>query len=118
MIQATGFVLLLSLGGGKNHREVLPSRLDRHRLLVRQTYFQLDHTLILLTHSVKGIYEDQRPRILTGVLVRVDVIEIVRLLTELHLGIAIPELLHQESVVLLYNLPDKRAGDGGHFDCT
>ena len=56
--------------------------------------------------------EQQQP---TRVLVGVQVVEVVGLLGELHLVIAIAELLHQEGVVLPHNLPDQIPWNGRHF---
>lgn len=44
---------------------------------------------------------------ITGVLVGVEVIEVVALLAELDASIAPPELLHKKTVVLLHDLPDQ-----------
>lgn len=52
---------------------------------------------------------------LTRVLVGMHVVEVVGLLGELHLGIAIAELLHKEGVVLPHNLPNQIPWNRGHF---
>lgn len=58
----------------------------------------------------------------TGVLVRVEIVEIVGLLAELHARSSSTELLHQERVVLLHDLPDQLSWHRRHlsssFTCT
>ena len=51
----------------------------------------------------------------TRVLVRVEIVEIVALLTELDAGVSSAELLHQETVVLLHDLPDQLPWNRRHF---
>ena len=51
----------------------------------------------------------------TRVFVGVDVVEVVGLLGELHLSIAVAKLLHKEGVVLPHNLPDQIPRNGCHF---
>lgn len=47
-------------------------------------------------------------------LVGVNIIEIVGLLAELNLGIAVAKLFDQEGVILPHNLPDKGIWDRRH----
>lgn len=48
-------------------------------------------------------------------LVGVEVVEVVWLLAESNAGVASAELLHQEGVVLLHNLPDQLAWNRSHW---
>jgi hypothetical protein len=57
----------------------------------------------------------QHRQLRTRGLIGVDIIEVVGLLAELHLGVAVAELLDQEAVVLLDKLPDQRTRNGSHF---
>lgn len=52
---------------------------------------------------------------ITRVLVRVQIVEIVALLTELNAGGASTELLHQETVVSLHDLPNQLSWNRRHF---
>jgi hypothetical protein len=54
-------------------------------------------------------------QLLTRVLVGVDVVEVVGLLGELHLGMTVAKLLHHEGVVLPHNLPDQVSWNRRHF---
>ena len=51
----------------------------------------------------------------TGVLVGVEVVEVVRLLTKANAGGAIAELLNQKGVVLLHDLPDQLPRNSRHL---
>jgi hypothetical protein len=51
----------------------------------------------------------------TGVLVGVEIVEIVRLLAELNAGSSSPELLDQKGVVLLHYLPYQLPGYRRHL---
>lgn len=87
LVKQTGrLVLLLRLSGGEHHRLVFASGLNSHRLLVRQA------------------------RMLVGV----EVVEVVGLLAESDASVASAELLHQEGVVLLHDLPDQLSWNGSH----
>jgi hypothetical protein len=62
-----------------------------------------------------GLNSETVKQPLTGVLVGVDVVEVVGLLGELHFGMAVAELLHHEGVVLPHNLPDQVSWNSRHF---
>lgn len=47
-------------------------------------------------------------------LVGVEVVEVVGLLAESDASVASAELLHQEGVVLLHDLPDQLSWNGSH----
>ena len=47
-------------------------------------------------------------------LVGMEVVEVVGLLAEADTGVAAAELLHQEGVVLLHDLPDQLSRNGRH----
>jgi hypothetical protein len=57
----------------------------------------------------------QHTQLRTRKLIGVDIVEVVGLLAELHLDVAVAELLDQEAVVLLDKLPDQRTRNGIHF---
>ena len=44
-----------------------------------------------------------------------DIVEVVGLLAEPQLGVAVAELFYQEALVLLHELPDQRPWNGSHF---
>jgi hypothetical protein len=62
-----------------------------------------------------GLNSETLKQPLTGVLVGVDVVEVVGLLGELYFGMAVAELLHHEGVVLPHNLPDQVSWNRRHF---
>jgi hypothetical protein len=62
-----------------------------------------------------GLNSETVKQPLTGVLVGVDVVEVVGLLGELYFGMAVAELLHHEGVVLPHNLPDQVSWNRRHF---
>ena len=72
---------------------------------------QLNNTTIGIHNST----EHAGKQTLTRVLVGVDIVEVVGLLAELNLGIAIAKLLDQEGIILPHDLPDQRIRNRRHL---